>query len=191
VSFGLIPYGTIVTHRYVDLASYVDSAWLKGCRGGFLVWFLTIPNTIISGNIAYGAAWFSPAHRGEAIAFMIAALGIGQAAGLFSAISVRLSSAYATIQKQALTDALTGLPNHRAIMDQLEKELDRARRFDRPFSLLFFDADRFKHVNDTYGHGTGGAVLRQIGERGRESIMWRRYPGTLWRGRIRASAAGT
>jgi two-component system cell cycle response regulator len=140
-------------------------AWLKGRRGGFLAWFLAIPNLIIAGNIAYGAAWFSPTHRGEVIVFMIADLGIGQAAGLFSAINSRLSSAYATIQKQALTDALTGLPNHRAVMDQLEKELDRARRFDRPFSLLFFDADRFKHVNDTYGHGTGDAVLRQIGER--------------------------
>jgi diguanylate cyclase (GGDEF)-like protein/putative nucleotidyltransferase with HDIG domain len=49
----------------------------------------------------------------------------------------------------------------------LGKELDRARRFDRPFSLLFFDVDHFKHVNDTYGHGVGDAVLRQIGERAR------------------------
>ena len=76
-----------------------------------------------------------------------------------------LEAAHAAIQKQALTDALTDLPNHRAIMDQLNKELDRARRYSRPFSLLFFDADRFKHVNDTYGHAVGDAVLRQIGER--------------------------
>lgn len=76
-----------------------------------------------------------------------------------------LETAHATIQKQALTDALTGLPNHRALMDQLAKEFDRAHRYYRPFSLLFFDADRFKHVNDTYGHGAGDAVLYQIGER--------------------------
>ena len=50
-------------------------------------------------------------------------------------------------------------------MEQLEKELDRAQRYERPFSLLFFDADRFKHVNDTYGHGAGDVVLRHIGER--------------------------
>ena len=73
-----------------------------------------------------------------------------------------LSIAYATIQKQALTDVLTGLPNHRALMDQLSKEIERTRRYGRPLSLLFFDADRFKHVNDTYGHPTGDAVLARL-----------------------------
>jgi diguanylate cyclase (GGDEF)-like protein/putative nucleotidyltransferase with HDIG domain len=76
-----------------------------------------------------------------------------------------LEEAHATIQKQALTDALTGLPNHRAVMDQFTKELERAGRYGRPLSLLFFDADRFKRVNDTYGHTAGDAVLHQIGER--------------------------
>ncbi len=77
----------------------------------------------------------------------------------------QLASAHSTIQKQALTDGLTGLPNHRAVVAQLEKELTRAQRYNRPFSVLFFDADRFKHVNDTYGHGAGDTVLRQISER--------------------------
>lgn len=76
-----------------------------------------------------------------------------------------LEGTYATIQKQALTDVLTGLPNHRAVIDQLGKELDRARRYGHLFSLLFFDVDRFKHVNDTYGHAVGDAVLCRIGER--------------------------
>ncbi len=76
----------------------------------------------------------------------------------------QLETTHDTIQKQALTDGLTNLPNHRAIMSQLEKELNRARRYGRSFSLLFFDADRFKRVNDTYGHAAGDAVLRQIGE---------------------------
>ncbi len=77
----------------------------------------------------------------------------------------QLNEAYATIQKQALTDGLTGLPNHRVIIDQIGKELDRARRHGRALSLLFFDADRFKRINDTHGHGAGDAVLCQIGER--------------------------
>ncbi len=81
-----------------------------------------------------------------------------------------LEAAHKLIQKQALTDGLTGLPNHRAVVEQLEKELDRARRYNRPFSLLFFDADRFKHVNDTYGHGAGDAVLCQISERARSIL---------------------
>ena len=93
------------------------------------------------------------------------AVEIEQAHQALAGAYTSLETAHATIQKQALTDALTGLPNHRAVMDQLEKELNRARRYDRPFSLLFFDADHFKHVNDTYGHGAGDAVLHQMGER--------------------------
>jgi diguanylate cyclase (GGDEF)-like protein/putative nucleotidyltransferase with HDIG domain len=81
------------------------------------------------------------------------------------AAHTQLATAHSTIQKQALTDGLTGLPNHRAVVERLEKELDRASRYNRPFSVLFFDADRFKHVNDTYGHNAGDAVLHQIGER--------------------------
>ena len=76
-----------------------------------------------------------------------------------------LEEAYAVIQRQALTDGLTCLPNHRAVMDHLQKELEHARRYDRPFSILFFDADHFKCVNDTYGHAAGDTVLRQLGER--------------------------
>ncbi|MBA2393785.1 MAG: diguanylate cyclase [Ktedonobacteraceae bacterium] len=77
--------------------------------------------------------------------------------------NAKLEEAYTTIQRQALTDGLTGLPNHRAVMDQLQKEMDRARRYNRPFSVLFFDGDRFKKVNDTYGHAVGDTVLYQIG----------------------------
>lgn len=70
-----------------------------------------------------------------------------------------------TKRQQALTDALTSLPNHRAVVDVLTGELERTRRSQHSLSLLFFDADRFKQVNDTYGHAAGDAVLRQIGER--------------------------
>lgn len=81
-----------------------------------------------------------------------------------------LEQAHQTIQKQALTDGLTGLPNHRAVMDLFRKELDRACRHSRQLSVLFFDADHFKKVNDTHGHAAGDAVLRQIGERATHAL---------------------
>ncbi len=65
----------------------------------------------------------------------------------------------------ATTDVLTNLPNHRALSEGLEQEGERARRYGHPLSLLFFDGDRFKQVNDTYGHATGDAVLRELGSR--------------------------
>ncbi len=149
----------------ISMISILISAWLKARRGAILAWLLVSPNLFINGYIAYGATLITSIHQETLITLLLITLGISLAAGQFSSLSHRLTLANAAIQKQALTDSLTGLPNHRAIIDQLEKELSRAKRYGRPFSLLFFDADRFKHVNDTYGHNAGDAVLRQIGER--------------------------
>jgi len=76
-----------------------------------------------------------------------------------------LEIAHQTIQQQALTDPLTGLPNHRALVDQLDKEVQHAERSAHTLGLIFFDGDRFKRVNDIHGHAAGDAVLRQLGER--------------------------
>ncbi len=81
-----------------------------------------------------------------------------------------LKGANARLTALATTDMLTGLPNHRALQTQLEQECERARRFGHPLSLLFFDGDRFKQVNDTYGHATGDVVLRELGERARSIL---------------------
>ncbi|MEO8971569.1 MAG: diguanylate cyclase, partial [Ktedonobacteraceae bacterium] len=79
--------------------------------------------------------------------------------------NILLTENNARLQSLSTTDQLTGLPNHRALQTLIEKECERARRFDHPLSFLFFDGDRFKKVNDTYGHATGDVVLRELGER--------------------------
>ncbi|MGD8742231.1 MAG: GGDEF domain-containing protein [Granulosicoccaceae bacterium] len=61
-------------------------------------------------------------------------------------------------------DGLTGLYNHAYMQKLLERELARAQRFERPLSVLMFDIDHFKQVNDSYGHQAGDAVLKRIGE---------------------------
>lgn len=63
---------------------------------------------------------------------------------------------------QARTDYLTGLHNRRHFIEQAEHELARALRYHRPLSLLMIDIDRFKTINDTWGHSTGDAVLRKV-----------------------------
>jgi len=66
-------------------------------------------------------------------------------------------------------------------MEQFTKEIDRARRHQFPFSILFFDADHFKRVNDTYGHGAGDAVLCEIGERASRCLRSGDTLGPFWR----------
>jgi diguanylate cyclase (GGDEF)-like protein len=62
--------------------------------------------------------------------------------------------------KLAHTDPLTGLANRRFLFEQLESEFARARRYTRPFSLLYIDLDGFKSVNDQFGHLFGDEILR-------------------------------
>lgn len=78
-----------------------------------------------------------------------------------------LNEANTRLAALATTDPLTELPNHRALQALLEQECERARRFGHPLSLLFFDGDRFKQVNDNYGHAVGDLVLRELGCRAR------------------------
>src|SRR4029453_16579334 len=62
-----------------------------------------------------------------------------------------------------MIDALTGVPNRAAYDDRIEQEFKRHKRFARPVSILAWDIDRFKAVNDAYGHKAGDKVLRVIG----------------------------
>lgn len=62
------------------------------------------------------------------------------------------------------TDPLTQLFNFRDFYEQLEHEIERAGRYDRPLSLAIIDVDNFKEVNDRHGHLVGDQVLRQLGE---------------------------
>lgn len=72
-------------------------------------------------------------------------------------------------QRLAITDELTGLWNYRYLSMTLDRELERAQRFGRVLSVVMFDLDRFKLVNDTYGHQCGDAVLREVARRAAET----------------------
>ena len=71
--------------------------------------------------------------------------------------------ATAELADQARRDPLTGLLNHQAFSDILALEVERARRYDHGLTIVFFDLDRFKEVNDTLGHMEGDRVLHRIG----------------------------
>ena len=65
-------------------------------------------------------------------------------------------------EEAAFTDHLTGLANRRRFERQLEREVGRVLRFERPFSLLMVDIDNFKNLNDTFGHDAGDDAIRRI-----------------------------
>ena len=71
----------------------------------------------------------------------------------------------ARLQYMAQYDQLTGLPNRALLLDRLQSALARARRDQTQLSLLFVDLDRFKQVNDNYGHPVGDLLLQQVAQR--------------------------
>lgn len=73
-----------------------------------------------------------------------------------------LITAIDKLQELASRDGLTGLLNYRAFQEALDREIVRSKRYGREFSLLFFDIDNFKKINDKYGHPVGDIVLVKI-----------------------------
>ena len=73
--------------------------------------------------------------------------------------------AHRETQRLSVTDPLTGAGNFRHLSTTLAREVERASRFDRPLSVLMLDLDHFKSVNDSWGHGRGDTVLRELARR--------------------------
>lgn len=77
---------------------------------------------------------------------------------------LRLKKYKEYLQELSFTDPLTGLLNRRSILDRIHNEQKRARRSGSWFTIILTDIDRFKQVNDTYGHDCGDVVLSEIAQ---------------------------
>jgi diguanylate cyclase (GGDEF)-like protein len=80
-------------------------------------------------------------------------------------LSEELKKKNRMLEEMAITDGLTGVPNYRYFIEKLEEEVRRSRRYATPFTLLILDLDKFKEVNDTYGHRHGDFVLKEVARR--------------------------
>jgi diguanylate cyclase (GGDEF)-like protein len=118
------------------------------------------PDATVSGVISV-ARRERPFSQGERELFHYLA---GQAA-----VSIENVGLHETVERQAVTDELTGLSNRRRFQDALAAEVERSKRFDQPVGLVMLDLDDFKRINDTYGHPQGDVVLREVAKILRDS----------------------
>ncbi len=82
----------------------------------------------------------------------------------FVAVAADSARSYSRIQHLVIVDELTGLYNAAYLLDFLDYEMERAKRYKAELSVVFFDMDYFKKVNDTYGHLVGSRLLTEIGQ---------------------------
>ncbi len=79
-----------------------------------------------------------------------------------AAVALENSRLYQAAREQSMTDQLTGLGNYRLFHEVFGKEVERARRYSTPLSLIMVDSDSLKTINDTHGHGAGDLHLQHI-----------------------------
>lgn len=103
--------------------------------------------------------------------------------GLLVQVAIVLDNCitHSKISELSIKDELTGIYNRRYLLDMLESEIKRYKRYKTPFGVAIFDIDNFKRVNDTYGHPIGDTVLREfssvINSNKRESDIFGRFGG--------------
>jgi diguanylate cyclase (GGDEF)-like protein len=121
---------------------------------------LSLPITVARGLL--GVAEFYVICKYYCASFFVVVFGYAAASWRQSYEQVRLNAALA--EKLAFTDGLTNVYNRRALEALLEKEATRAERYGRDFSIILFDLDDFKTINDSYGHSAGDEVLKKVAD---------------------------
>lgn len=165
--------GLLVVADLVLVALYLAWAWRRGsieARDFLGAWGLPMTVLAFIHVVDIEAGFWG---GGSKLVVLVAATW--QALWLAAAATRRLAhlrierdharDAEAQAQRLARRDPLTGLPNRRGFVDSVTPLLDRARADNLPAALLLVDIDRFKSINDIYGHEAGDAVLCGIGRR--------------------------
>ena len=109
--------------------------------------------------VIYPVAW-SILETQYMVRFFVSTLGVSAFSGMFVYV---IAEQQKLLQKQAMTDPLTGLFNRMLLNDSLEQAIQQYQRTDIPMTLVAMDLDHFKNINDTYGHGKGDSVLQEVG----------------------------
>lgn len=171
-----LAYGEILRHRAEAQASRASSLWV----------------TTAAFVLALAASIYAAAAQARSVLVPVRALREGAArlargelshrvqagssdelAGLaaaFNGMAEDIEKDRAAIRELAIRDGLTGLFNRRELLERMREELLRSRRYAHPCAFLLLDIDRFKAVNDTWGHPAGDEVLRAVAARIRDLV---------------------
>lgn len=101
---------------------------------------------------------------GGGLAFLLSAHARNRMVEIERAYSSHLEALSLRLRSMAYRDSLTGLYTHRYFYDQLGHEIERSLRYGHPLSLLMIDLDRFKQLNDSYGHLMGDKLLKHVAD---------------------------
>lgn len=169
-----VPWGDTLCKRAMDdscfFSSDISTQWddCEAAKALGITSFLSTPIHLADGTL-YGTlcAVSSDSHTLSLRASQVLQLFGGLIAQAIQKESLvaQLREANAALIAHSYTDALTGLPNRRAIFDNLTTLFSLARHLDRFVVIAFIDLDNFKMINDNYGHEAGDAFLIQVGER--------------------------
>ncbi len=159
-----------------DISVDDESVSRRHCRLMFLdgVWFIEDLRSTNGTYVAGSPITRAPLRDGDLIK-------VGSTIFKFLSTSNVEAAYYEEIYRMAIFDGLTQIHNRRYFEEYTEREISRCRRHERALSLLLFDVDKFKRINDRYGHLSGDYVLRtmaaEIAGRMRKEELFARYAG--------------
>ena len=179
---GLIAYGLVFALDLAVMAKFTTPILylvvlfiLQSFRAQeFYMFFTTLAVTLTVFNTGVAFVYSDTLNVGvtdiEHIVFLANRLLIATVILLWGYLVNRNRRATEMLQNLSTTDPLTGLLNRREYHKISTAELHRDTLFNHPFSLLIFDIDDFKYINDTFGHGVGDAALRSLASCARRSL---------------------
>jgi len=162
VSFLLLAIGLLFVERETGLVRVFHGPSIASMVARFMV-PVAVLVPVVLGAVFIHSRWnLDPPHRVMALSVVSDIVLLVLLIWIFAFMIQRVELERALVQHQAETDRLTGIYNRRYFETILEAEIQRTRRYNSPLSLIMFDVDDFKHLNDRYGHLMGDRVLQRL-----------------------------